>query len=217
MGINLKEEGGQLSPNATSRIFSTKFVLASASRSRQRILKNAGLDFICISAEVDEGALLANLRDVTAVDAATRLAVAKAFKVATDHAGELVVGADQLLEVDGSRPPKPHTLQQAKQLLRSLRGKTAFLNSAAVAFRRGVIWRDCQTVRVKFGNFSARHLQGYLSVTGNDAVGVTGAIKLEGGGITLIDEMEGDFFAALGFPLLPFLRFLRSLETDGYA
>lgn len=196
-------------------MFSTRFILASTSITRRRMLKNVGLEFTAVAAKLDEEKMLSQLKHLSAAEAAMKLAEAKAFSVAADFKGKLIIAADQLLECAAVRPLKPQTIAQARTLLRSCRGKSVFLSSAGVAVRgKSAIWRTCQTTRVKFNDFSAADLENYLAVAADEAVGTAGAVQLEGKGIALIEEIDGDFFAALGFPLLPFLQFLHSAAAD---
>ncbi len=194
-------------------MFSTEFLLASSSLARRRMLENVGLRFNTVSPGLNEEKLLAGMNGLSGVEAATRLAKAKVEKVASESGKQLIVAADQLLEINNERPPKPRNVEEARHLLGKLRGKSVSLYSAAVAIGNGANWRDCQVGRVQYQHFSQELLENYLAAAPDEASGSAGAVQLEGKGIALIEKIEGDFFAILGFPLLPFLDFLRRREN----
>ena len=115
-------------------------ILASGSAARAALLRAAGLDFTVVRALVDEAALRDALRaeGVPAVDAAVALAEMKARHVVARAPLEaMVLGADQLLELDGEWLEKPSDLAAAATQLRRLRGRRHRLVSAVVAFRGG--------------------------------------------------------------------------------
>src|SRR5689334_3894181 len=123
---------------------SPPLILASRSAARIRMLTAAGLRFETDAASVDEAEMKEALKaeGSTAEDTAVPLAEIKAERVAVRHGGDvLVLGADQMLEVDGHWLDKPETPDGVRRQLRFLRGKKHRLWSAAVLFRSGSrIW-----------------------------------------------------------------------------
>jgi septum formation protein len=187
-------------------------VLASASRSRQSLLANAGLAFEADPAEIDERAAEQPLLDAGAPpeDLATALAIAKALSVSERRPGDLVLGADQVLALDGERFVKPHDMDAARRQLLRLSGKTHALHSAVAAVRSGeIVWQHTETALMTMRQLPLAFIGHYLAATGPKALESVGAYQLEGRGVQLFDKIEGDFFAILGLPLLPLLRFLR--------
>ena len=104
-------------------------VLASQSATRVAILRNAGLDFEAVPADVDERAVEANLvaAGAAAGDIALALAEAKATAVAAHRPRAIVIGADQTLDADGERWHKPATRVEARAQLVALSGRTHHL------------------------------------------------------------------------------------------
>lgn len=189
-----------------------RLVLASASPTRARLLRAAGLDVESVAPGVDEDEAKRPLR-LTAAPAgrvASTLAELKALQVSRLRPADLVVGADQILVCDGAEFDKPTDMAHARVQLQTLRGRRHELVSAAVAARGGAaIWRKTQRARLTMRLFSDAFLDDYLAAAGADVLGSVGAYRIEGLGAQLFSRIEGDLYTALGFPLLPFLDFLR--------
>jgi len=187
-------------------------VLASTSASRRKLLSQAGLDFAAASPPVDEAGLKADLKKTPADagDIAEALAEAKANSVAVLRPDAYVIGADQMLDCDGTWFDKPADRADARRHLESLRGKTHRLITAAVIAREGrIIWRCRDTARLTMREFSDEFLVQYLDQAGDAVTSSVGAYQLEGLGAQLFEKIEGDFFSILGLPLIPLLGGLR--------
>jgi septum formation protein len=187
-------------------------VLASASRTRAALLEQAGIKVARDPARIDETEVKAfnRRKGAEAGVCAMALAEAKALTVAARHPKTLVIGADQILNCNGTWLDKPRSRADARAQLQMLRGQGHELATAVcVARDADVMWHELQRPRLAMRNFSDAFLDAYVEGLGRDDLGAVGAYRLEGAGIQLFERIEGDYFAILGLPLMALLEFLR--------
>ncbi|MGV2066150.1 Maf-like protein [Agrobacterium tumefaciens] len=196
-----------------------ELILASSSASRQMLMRNAGLTFSAIPADIDERALDEQLeRDgASPEEVALELARAKALAVGALYPEALVLGCDQTMALGARVYHKPKTMAEAEAHLLSLSGKVHRLNSAAVLVRHGeVVWQIVSSAELTVRTLSAEFVSRHLQRVGEKALSSVGAYQLEGEGIQLFTSIEGDYFTILGLPLLPLLSKLRDMDViDG--
>ncbi|MEM5583313.1 Maf-like protein [Roseibium sp. AS2] len=191
-------------------------VLASGSRIRAELMKNAGLAIEIDPSDVDERAVEAPLLEAgfTPEDLASVLAEAKANDVSNRRSADLVVGADQILAFEGERRTKPQDMEAARRQLLAFSGQTHELHSAVVISRNGeAIWRHVSTARLTMRALSPQFIGHYLAAAGDAVLSSVGAYQLESLGLQLFDRIEGDYFTILGLPMLPLLDELRRLKV----
>ncbi|MGI3210312.1 Maf family protein [Roseovarius tibetensis] len=186
-------------------------VLASTSRIRHELLEKAGLSIEVTAPRVDE----AMIRDAMLAeqfsprDIADGLAEAKAMRVSRKRPGAMVLGCDQVLDLDGKVLSKPATPDEARAQLLSMRGRRHDLLSAAVICQDGEpIWRHVGRARLTVRQFSDDWIDTYIKRNWPDIAETVGAYKLEAEGVRLFSKIEGDYFTILGLPLLDLLSFL---------
>lgn len=187
----------------------TPFILASGSAIRRQILENAGVPFSVQTSGVDEEAIKQGWSGDDVDNLALELANAKAKAVEANHE-VLVLGADQILSLDGQIYDKARSVEEARTRLKALRGTTHILHSGLAAYRAGQqIWSYTQRSRLSVRNFSDAFLDTYMARAGDELTASVGAYALEGFGAQIFGRIEGDYHAILGLPLLPVLDLLR--------
>lgn len=187
-------------------------ILASASLGRRHLLAAAGLAFEVDPARIDEGAAKAAWRQAggDAAGLAGHLAALKACEVSLRHPDALVIGADQILVLDGEVFDKPRDRARAADHLRRLQGRTHRLRSAVACARRGeVVWSHADDAWLAMRPLDDERIERYLDGVGPDAVTSVGAYRIEGPGVQLFTAVEGQHFTVIGLPMLPLLAFLR--------
>ena len=200
-----------------NEVQSSSLILASGSAIRRKLLENAGFEFEVVTSDVDEGmvreAFLGDgggeVRDVAEV-----LALAKAENVSSQHGGALVIGADQVMVFEGRCLEKPSDMEEARDRLLALRGKTHELVSAVAVARNGeTLWQVTDVAYLTVRDFEPEWLGRYLAKAGRQVLSSVGAYQFEGLGAHLFDKVEGDYFTILGIPLLPLISYLS--DTHG--
>jgi septum formation protein len=138
------------------------------------------------------------------------LAQEKALAAARGLPGRIVIGADQVLALDGVRFSKPADRASARSQLQVLRGRTHVLLSAVAVVRDAEVrFAELATARLTMREFSDSFLDAYLDAAGRTVEESVGGYQLEGLGIHLFEHVDGEHSTILGLPLLPLLDFLR--------
>lgn len=191
-------------------------VLASGSRTRAELLANAGLIAEVIKPAVNERAIEAAGTDLNPIDLACRLAKAKAKEVSGRYPGRITIGADQVLDVDGTVFHKAANLAEAAHHLNLLQGRSHALHSAVAIVTDGSSEVFYDTARLTMRSLSSEAIAAYVLAAGETRVtSSVGGYQLEGLGIHLFERIEGDHSTVLGLPLLPLLAKLRAMGVLG--
>ena len=191
-------------------------VLASASSTRRALLAQAGFDVIALSASVDEESIRAAgaAEDVPPGEVAIMLAEMKGRVVSQSHdlvPGQLLLAADQILEIDGEMLGKPANRDMAAAQLARLSGREHRLLTAVVMFRDGArIWHHLASNSLHFRTLTSAEIDSYLDVIGDAALWSPGSYQIEGAGMHLFSRIEGCHYTILGLPLVEITGFLRA-------
>ncbi len=186
-------------------------VLGSTSRYRRELLERLRLPFETAAPDVDETPLPAEAPEALA----RRLALAKARAVAKRFPQALVIGSDQVADLDSRPIGKPGTHERAVEQLRAMRGRTVVFQTAlaVVCEATGFVAQDLAPVRVRFRELSDDAIERYLRA--EQPYDCAGSAKAEGLGIALLDAIESDDPTALiGLPLIRTAALLRQGGLD---
>lgn len=190
-------------------------LLASASSARRILLTNAGLDFECCPAQIDERRIADALerRGAANEEIALELARQKALHISAQKPGALVIGADQILVFENRILSKAKTNEDALQTLMALSGKTHSLVSAVCAASdHDILWSHTDSATLTMHPYNEAFLRACAARDPDALTQCVGAYRIEGPGAWLFEKIEGDIFTIMGLPLLPLLAFLRAEE-----
>ena len=183
-----------------------RLILGSSSPYRRELLQRLRLTFETCAPDIDENALPGEAPAATAA----RLALAKAQAVARRYPEALVIGSDQVAELQGQAIGKPGDHERARAQLRLMSGRSVMFHTAlaVVCAETGFVAQDLAPVRVRFRTLSEREIESYLLA--EQPYDCAGSAKVEGLGSVLLESVESDDPSALiGLPLIRTAALLR--------
>ena len=182
-------------------------VLGSTSRYRRELLERFRLPFECAAPDVDETPQAGETPGALAL----RLALAKAQAVAAQFPNAVVIGSDQVADLNGQPLGKPLVHDKAVSQLRAMSGQTVQFHTAVavVCLASGFVQSDTAVVRTVFRSLSDAEIERYLRA--EQPYDCAGSAKSEGLGIALLDAIVSDDPTALiGLPLIRTCQLLRA-------
>lgn len=189
-------------------------ILASTSRYRRELLARLRLPFEVVSPGVDETPRAGE----TPAALAQRLALAKARAVAALHPQAVVIGSDQVADLEGQAIGKPHTHERAVAQLQAMSGRSVVFQTAVAVVRAesGVAEVRLSPVVVRFRTLDDAEIETYLRA--EQPYDCAGSAKSEGLGITLLRSVESsDPTSLIGLPLTTVCELLRLAGLDPLA
>jgi septum formation protein len=185
-----------------------RVILASGSPRRRDLLNLIGITHDVRPADIDE-----SREDGESPTAqAERLALAKASVVGDAHPEALVLAADTIVVVDGEILVKPESEEHACQMLAQLSGRTHTVITAVAAAYQGTAYADVEQVAVTFRPLLESEIAAYVST--GEPMDKSGAYGIQGYGATIVERIDGDYFAVMG---LAIVRLLRLCARLGFA
>lgn len=181
-------------------------ILASTSPYRRQLLERLRIPFRCAAPCVDEDSWKAT--EVASQDLSEQLALAKAEAVASEYVDAVVIGSDQIADLEGGRLDKPGSQVQAVAQLERLAGRShRLITAVAVIYRgRAVTYTDITTLQMRM--LSHDEIERYVAA--DEPYGCAGSYKLESLGISLFESIDSaDHTAITGLPLMAVCRMLR--------
>ena len=186
-------------------------ILGSTSRYRRELLERLRLPFTVVAPEVDE----APLPGEAPAALAQRLALAKARAVAELHPQAVVIGSDQVADLDGHALGKPGSHERALAQLQRLSGRQAVFHTAVAVVRGDTRFEEVTlaSVTVQFRTLGSDEIERYLRL--EEPYDCAGSARSEGLGIALLEAIHSDDPTALvGLPLIRTCRLLRDAGID---
>src|SRR5512140_3837023 len=182
---------------------SVTVVLASSSPRRRDLLSLIGLEHQVRPADVDETVRAGEAPR----DYADRLACEKALRIAAPDA--ITIGCDTIVVVDGQVLGKPIDEEDAARMLRVLSGRSHLVMTAVAVVHDGRVVCDVVSVDVTFRVLRDAEIEDYIRT--GEPMAKAGAYGIQGFGATIVDRVDGDYFAVMGLPLNRLVRLIESL------
>ncbi len=184
-------------------------ILASSSVYRQRLLLQLEVSFTCISPDIDES----SFPNESAEALTRRLAITKAARVLQDNPGALVIGSDQVADLDGTILGKPYNPERAIAQLAQCSGKTVRFYTSVALLSSGMQQVDVVTTWVRFRALTDEQIRVYIKK--EEPLDCAGSFKCEGLGVALFESIQSDDPSALiGLPLISLNRMLHAAGVD---
>ncbi len=182
-----------------------RIILASQSPRRSDLLHLVHINHEVRPANVDETLAAGEAPRAYA----ERLAREKALAIAREQGDAVVVGADTIVVVDNDVLGKPSDAREAVAMLTRLSGRTHLVETAVAVVRDGAIVSGIEEVAVTFRQLSAAQIERYVET--GEPLDKAGAYGIQGYGATIVQRVDGDYFAVMGLPLGLLVTLLRGV------
>tara|TARA_B100001250_G_scaffold375317_1_gene362794 strand:- start:251 stop:832 length:582 start_codon:yes stop_codon:yes gene_type:complete len=189
-------------------------ILASKSKVRKEILKRNNIHCTVEPSNVDEDLIKESLLNEGATPEiiSKNLAELKANKVSQKKNGEIILGADSVIDLEGKIISKPLDRDQALEILRKLNGKKHYLISSVCISKNGsMIWNYTDKAALTMKKMSDEELIEYLEKISDEVLFAYNVYQIEGEGRTLFSNIEGDEDTIMGLPVKKIKEYINSL------
>ncbi len=184
--------------------------LASKSETRGKLLKNAKISFSRIDHGVDEDEVKISLQNQPPIEIAIKLSELKATQPKPENKEDIVIGSDQVLDLEGKLFNKARDLDEAKLQLIELSGKKhTLITSTVIAQNNNIIWRHLDKSTLVMRSLTTKEIDNYLNEVDKSILNLVGVYAIEQEGIKLFEKIDGDFFSIQGLSVTPLINFLR--------
>ena len=190
-------------------------ILASKSEVRKKILDENQIECTVEPSNLDEDEVKKSLinNDVIPELISKNLAELKANKVSQKKMGEIVLGADSVIDLNGKLISKPTNRIDALNILESLNGKTHFLiSSVCISVDGKMIWNYTEKAKMKMKKFSKKELEDYLSKISDKNLYSYNVYQIEEEGKKLFSEIKGNVDTIMGLPINSIKKYLDNIK-----
>jgi len=192
-----------------------KIILASKSKVRKKILEDNGIICTAEPANIDEDLVKESLLKEGATPSiiSKNLAELKANKISQKKNGELVLGADSIIDLNGEIISKPLNRDKALDILKKLNGKKHYLISSVCISKNGfMIWNYMDKAGLTMKQMSNDELKLYLTKIKDEVLYAYNVYQIEGEGRSLFSKIEGDENTIMGLPINQIKEYLKNLQ-----
>ena len=192
-----------------------KIILASKSKVRKSILDKNNIISDVIPSSVDEDVVKESLiKEKASPEIISKnLAELKANKVSSNQPGQLVLGADSVIDLENELISKPENRDEAMEILKKLNGKKHYLISSVCISKNGaMIWNHTDKAELTMKNFTNDDLKKYLAKISDDNLYAYNVYQIEGEGRNLFSNITGDENTIMGLPIIKIKEYLDSLS-----
>jgi septum formation protein len=192
-----------------------QIILASKSGIRKKILEDNKIICRVEPSSVDEDSIKESLlkEKATPTIISKNLAELKANKISQKFINEIVLGADSVIDLEGSIISKPSNRAEALEILKKLNGKTHQLVSSVCISRGGfMIWNHTDKASLTMKNMTLLELESYLMKIKDEALYAYNVYQIEGEGRNLFSKIEGDEDTIMGLPIKQIKDYLNVLQ-----
>ena len=192
-----------------------KIILASKSKVRKDILNSHGITCEVVLSNVDEDSVKLTLTKEKASPEiiSKNLAELKSNKVSSKFQSRLVLGADSVIDLNGSIISKPNNRTQALDILKLLNNKSHHLISSVCISKEGsMIWNFTDKATLTMKNFTDDELEAYLLKISDEALYAYNVYQIEGEGRSLFSKIDGDENTIMGLPVKKIKEYLNNYK-----
>ena len=197
------------------KIMIKKIILASKSKVRKKILEENGINCVVEPANIDEDLVKDSLLKEGALPTivSKNLAELKANKVSQKKNGELVLGADSIIDLSGKIISKPSNRNEALAILKKLNGQKHYLISSVCISKNGsMIWNFTDKAELTMKQMSTDELRLYLAKIRDEELYAYNVYQIEGEGRSLFSKIEGDEDTIMGLPIKQIKKYLNTIK-----
>ena len=190
-------------------------ILASKSEVRKKILNKNGINCQVIPANVDEGQIKKSLLEEKATPEiiSKNLAELKANKISEKKHGQLVLGADSVIDLNGELISKPVDRKEAFQILKKLNGqKHQLISSVCISKNGSMIWNSTDASNLTMKQLNSDEIKSYLEKIRDKELYAYGVYQIEADGRSLFSKIEGDEDTIMGLPVKQIKKYLSTIK-----
>ena len=192
-----------------------KIILASKSGVRKKILEENNIKCIVEPSNVDEDSIKNGLlkKNATPEIISKNLAELKANKISQKRNGDLVLGADSVIDLKGKIISKPINRKEALEILRDLNGQTHYLISSVCISQNGLmVWNYTDKASLTMKQMKEEELISYLAKVSDEALYAYNVYQIEGEGRSLFSKIDGDEDTIMGLPVKKIKEYLNNYK-----